>query len=1007
MEHLYESVIAKRRASHGLKEFVVQSDNGEFVSDKILTFLHKVGGERRTCCAYTPEIMAFIERLWGIINSMASAMLIDKKLDEHYWEFAQNYALDIYNNVPPSKTPKGMEPQSPNEKFYGRKDDISLYKVFGCRAFAHIPKQVRRKNHDARAVQGVFIGLNRESYPGYMIYSPEFHTVYVTGDATFHPNQRYDSSLSKFNAGDTVKQSDVQIDSVEKYKYLIGTKHIDPDNGLLYKVIRVEEKMYRGQGNYIVAYRAQVFPDGRISTKCDKDAYHVRDIEQYYNEYIVQVNNKFPIETITSDLNSRKATLRNRSSNLVSTNRSVSEVRGASTSLQTSSILGKRGRYVVNATSESDIFINQDDYVRTNSVLNASVCYVGNIDSEYEEDGELPNMGEHEMYLESAMYGDPLVAHCLATGAEVSPDDKEPNTIKQAYALPDRDKWREAVEIELDMLRQFNVFSPPMQLPRGAKPLSSRWVFKRKRDHLGNVVKYKARLTPQGCYQHFGVDYADTYAPVARMATLRYVLALACLLNLKTSSCDFTNAFLNAELKEDVYVNAPPGSPPLPDGYVYKLQRALYGLKQSPREWNNTVNDFMVNECGFKQMKCEKCLYIKKHRDGTYMIVCMYVDDLVIAYSNRSMLDSFISQVKSKFKITQSDDLQKTLGFQIERTQDGGVFMHQQSYIRDVLKRFGMEDCNITETPIDPYIRLCKAGTYNSRTGVSSTATQGENTVANSNIAQTKKKQKTTETKIPYRELIGCLLWISMGTRPDISYAVNQCARYSADPKPEHWTACLRVLRYLKGTSDYGLHYHKHHSHYLGQTLENQNVSIADLQQPFNYTASHYPGDANIHLFGYSDADYANNVDDRRSVTGYVFMFAGAPLTWNSMTQHSVALSTMEAEYFAVCKAVQEAIYLRMLFEESGMKVDSPMVIKEDNMSCISFTKNPGEHGRTKHIDVRSCFVRQWVDYGELVLEPVPTKEQLADIFTKALDTRQFQFLRDHLVRPRSLVVIV
>ena len=273
-------------------------------------------------------------------------------------------------------------------------------------------------------------------------------------------------------------------------------------------------------------------------------------------------------------------------------------------------------------------------------------------------------------------------------------------------------------------------------------------------------------------------------------------------------------------------------------------------------------------------------------------------------------------------------------------------------------------------------------------------------------MANVKKKHTTvpTESKLPYRELIGSLLWISMGTRPDVSYAVAQCARYSSDPKPEHWTACLRVLRYLKGTSDYGLHYHSHNSHYLGQQQKSK-VSMADLKQPFSYASSHYPGDSKVHIFGYSDADYANDVDSRRSITGYVFVFAGAPLSWNSMTQHSVALSTMEAEYFAVCKAVQEAIYLRMLFEESGMKVESPLVIKEDNQSCIAFTKNPGEHSRTKHIDVRACFVRQWVEHGELVLEGVDTKEQLADIFTKALDTSQYQFLRDHLVRPRSSVM--
>ena len=995
----YSSVIAKRRISHQLKDFVIQSDNGEFKSDAILNYLNSVGGSRRTGCAYTPEIMAFIERLWGIINSMATAMMIDKQVDETFWEFAQAYALDIYNNIPPSRTPVGHEVKSPNQKFYNVNEDTSLYKVFGCRSFANIPKQHRRKNHNARAIQGIFIGLDRTSYPGYMIYSPEFHTTYVTGDATFHANLKYDGTLAKHNASDTVKQLDtLPEDTVDKYKYLEGTSHIDPDNGLLYKVIRVEERTYRGQGKFIVAMRAQILSDGKVSSKCEKDAYHIRDIENYYNDYKTLVKDKFPMarDVMDRQVQGRRATLRSGQSSSTSDEPDRATTEGAS------SILGKRVRTALVATFSSSLPLFYEPF--NTSVMSAEVCHVSN-DSDEEVD---QIMGEQAMLVDSAMYGDPIVAHCLASGATVSTDDTEPNTYKQAMALPDRDKWREAIEAELEMIRRFNVFSPIMKLPAGAKALGQRWVFKRKRDHLGNVIKHKARLTPQGCYQHFGIDYADTYAPVARMATLRYVLALATLLQLQTSSCDFTNAFLNAELKEDVYVNAPPGSPPLPDGYVYKLQRALYGLKQSPREWNNTLNQFMTNECGFRQLQCEKCMYIKQQSDGSYMLVCLYVDDLVIAYSHRSMLESFISKVKSKFKITQSDSLQKTLGFQIERTKTGGVFMHQQSYINDVLKRFGMENCKSVDTPFDQHIRLCKEGMYNTRTGVSRQATQGESSVHDANVVQFKKKKKQskigTESKIPYRELIGCLLWISMGTRPDVSYAVNQCARYSSDPKPEHWTACLRVLRYLKGTSDHGLYYHRHTSHYLGES-EDRRIRMSDLKQPFSYASSHYPGDSKVHILGYSDADYANNTDDRRSITGYVFVFAGAPLSWNSMTQHSVALSTMEAEYFAVCKAVQEAIYLRMLFEESGIKVDTPLVVKEDNQSCIAFTKNPGEHSRTKHIDVRSCFVRQWVEHGELKLEPIDTKDQLADVFTKALDTKQFQFLRDHLVRPRSSVI--
>ena len=157
----YVHVIAKRRVSHGLKEFIIQSDNGECRSDKIIEYLNSVGGDLWTCCAYTPEIMAFIERLWGIINSMATSMLAEKGLPSEYWDFAQNYALDIYNNIPPSKTPRGQTPKSPNEKYYGVNQDISLDQIFGCRAFAHIPKQIRTKNLNPRATQGFFIGLDR------------------------------------------------------------------------------------------------------------------------------------------------------------------------------------------------------------------------------------------------------------------------------------------------------------------------------------------------------------------------------------------------------------------------------------------------------------------------------------------------------------------------------------------------------------------------------------------------------------------------------------------------------------------------------------------------------------------------------------------------------------------------------------------------------------------------------------------------------------------------------
>ena len=238
-----------------------------------------------------------------------------------------------------------------------------------------------------------------------------------------------------------------------------------------------------------------------------------------------------------------------------------------------------------------------------------------------------------------------------------------------------------------------------------------------------------------------------------------------------------------------------------------------------------------------------------------------------------------------------------------------------------------------------------------------------------------------------------------------MTYAVNQCARYSSDPKTDHWVAVMRILRYLNGTRDYGLFYHRHMSQYDGVNALNERVRTSNIKQPFAYSSAYFPGTTLANLQGYSDADFANSIDDRRSITGYVFMFAGAPLSWNCMTQHTTALSTMESEYYAICKSVQEALYLRMLMEEVGLKVDKPLIIREDNQARIAFSKDPGEHKRTKYIDYRYFFVRDHVNDGEILLEPIDSENQLADIFTKSFEPRRFIFLRNHLVVSRATVL--
>jgi hypothetical protein len=230
----------------------------------------------------------------------------------------------------------------------------------------------------------------------------------------------------------------------------------------------------------------------------------------------------------------------------------------------------------------------------------------------------------------------------------------------------------------------------------------------------------------------------------------------------------------------------------------------------------------------------------------------------------------------------------------------------------------------------------------------------------------------------PYRELVGSLLWLANGTRPDIAYAVSKVARYVENPGPKHWEAVIRILRYLKGSVNLGIVY-------------DGNTTSKDTQGYFSYPK------ANAQVF--VDADHASDKDDRRSVTGYVFMLASGPVSWQSRSQTTVALSSMEAEYMAACAATQEALWLMMLLDQMGIEITKPLVLHEDNQACIDFSKNPGDHKRSKHIDTRYHFVRERVESGDIRLEWIPTTDQIADIFTKALDFGPFQRLKDLLVQ--------
>lgn len=451
-----------------------------------------------------------------------------------------------------------------------------------------------------------------------------------------------------------------------------------------------------------------------------------------------------------------------------------------------------------------------------------------------------------------------------------------------------------------------------------------RWVYKVKVNHDGSE-KLKARLVARGFSQRYGENYWETYAPVVKSSTVRLLMALAVECDLKIGQIDVRNAYVKSELNEEVYMNQPPGFE-RGDGLVLKLKKSLYGLKQAGHEWGQCLSDFLVKEMKFERLKSDPCVYLKG-KGADRVIIAVYVDDLLIFSGAEERISSFKRRFDEKFEIEDLGECKKIIGIEVNRRADGSVAIHQRQFIKELLGRYGMSECNAARTPMTPSLELCcKEETCDDCELVDGTL---------------------------YRGLIGRLLYLAGSTRPDISYAVSNLSRFNNKPHPTHLKAAKHVLRYLKGTTEVEIMYRK-----TGQLL-----------------------------FGHSDADYGNCKLDRKSYTGFIVLLAGGPISWEARKQVTVALSSTEAEYMAITSAAKEIMFCRQIMREIGAErfIKGASELFSDNTSAICLARNVGFSARTKHIDIRHHYIRELVDQNLITLQHIGTQDMLADFLTKAL----------------------
>ncbi|GJV36337.1 retrovirus-related pol polyprotein from transposon TNT 1-94 [Tanacetum coccineum] len=452
-------------------------------------------------------------------------------------------------------------------------------------------------------------------------------------------------------------------------------------------------------------------------------------------------------------------------------------------------------------------------------------------------------------------------------------------------------------------------------------------VYKLKKALYGLKQAPKAWLVAQGYNQQEGIDYDETYASIARLESIRILLAYACALDFKLFQMDVKSAFLNGFINEEVYVAQPPGFIDFEKlDHVYKLKKALYGLKQAPKAWYDRLKAFLIKH-EYKMGMVDNTLFTKK-KSSNLIIVQIYVDDIIFGSTCQDMCDEFAKIMHDEFEMSMMGELNFFLGLQIKQMEDG-IFFNQSKYIKEMLKKFGLEDSKPMKTPMSSDTKL------------------------------TKDEECESVDSTKYRGMIGSLLYLT-ASRPDIMFSVCLCARFQEAPKTSHLEAVKRIFRYIKGTTHLGLW---------------------------------YPKGTGIETVVYADSDHAGDYVDRKSTSG-ICTFVGCCLTsWFSKKQTALAISTTEAEYVSAGKACQQALWMKQALIDYDVRLDD-VPIMCDNKGAIDLSKNPVQHSRTKHIEIRHHFLRDNVQKGHISIEKVPSVDNIADILTKPLKRESFNYLR-------------
>ncbi|CAI7805155.1 unnamed protein product [Closterium sp. NIES-54] len=518
-----------------------------------------------------------------------------------------------------------------------------------------------------------------------------------------------------------------------------------------------------------------------------------------------------------------------------------------------------------------------------------------------------------------------LVSTLIAPeGDPDAPGIPTPRSYAEAIEGPYSSQWQAAMDAEMASWKSTGTYVDEVP-PPGANIVSGMWIFMVKRPP-GSPPVFKARYVARGFSQRQGVDYFQTFSPTPKMTTLRVLLHVAAQRDYELHSLDFSTAFLQGSLHKEIWLRRPPGfTGSFPPGTQWSLRRPVFGLRQAPREWHDTLRTTLA-ALGFASSTADPSLFLRTDTSLPQFYILVYVDDLVFATADTAGLAHVKSELQKRHTCTDLGELRSYLGLHITRDRAQRTITLTQSHmVQQVLQRFDFTYSSPQATPLS---------TRHSLSALPS--------------------DESVEPSGPYPELVGCLMYLMTCTRPDLAYPLSILARYVAPGRhrPEHMAAAKRVLRYLCSTSGMGL--------------------VLGGRRP-------------VVLIGHADASWADDETTQRSSQGYSFSLGFGSVSWQSTRSSSVLSSSCEAEICTGAMAAQELCWLTYLLTDLGEPPRSPPVLYVDNKAMLALCREHRLEHRTKHIALCYFLARELQQRGQLRLAYVASEANTVDIFTKAL----------------------